>query len=116
MPANYNNERDSRRWNEWCEPHHDATKTVDPSPSQPTLKVDESSQYPRYDKQNDDHIFEVQVANRSSSIMIQTREIVQMLDETIFKGVHENTNDLSDISFMIPTKLSSIATPTIHFV
>ena len=56
------------------------------------------------------------MANRSSSITVQTHEMIQTLDEMIFKGVHEHTNELSDVSFVILTKCFSTTTTTMYDV
>ena len=81
-----------------------ASETVDPS--QPISKAYEPS----------GNVCEVQTADHSSSLVVQTHEIVQTLDETTFNGVHKHTNELSHVSFVIPIKCFSTATATIHDV
>ncbi|KAI9161738.1 hypothetical protein LWI28_020274 [Acer negundo] len=135
--ANYNDERHSRSWqvepyaHDWPKQQrkliiagqyilpryfeqgnnlvnngkvHDASETVDPS--QPISKAYEPS----------GNVCEVQTADHSSSLVVQTHEIVQTLDEPTFNGVHKHTNEVSHVSFVILTKCFSTVTATIRDV
>lgn len=83
---------------------HDASETVDLSP--PISKAYEPS----------GNVCEVQTADHSSSLVVLNLEIVQTLEETTFTGVHKHTNELSHVSFVIPTNSFSTATTTLRDV